>query len=74
VTFFVNIVDPGGIPTFGEGLEASWDLLVALGRLLLLIAGATLPFLWLPVAFWFAWRMWRNRNGVRSTEEPSITA
>jgi len=74
VTFFVNIVDPGGIPTFGEGLEASWDLLVALGRLLLLIAGATLPFLWLPVVFWFAWRMWRNRNGVRSTEEPSITA
>ncbi|HJQ75776.1 MAG TPA: DUF4349 domain-containing protein [Acidimicrobiia bacterium] len=73
-TFFVDTVDPGGIPSFSEGLEASWDLLVALGRLALLIAGAILPFLWVPVVAWLAWRMWRSRNGMSPAEETEAPA
>lgn len=74
VTFFVDTVDPGGIPGFTEGLDASWDLLVALGRLALLIAGAVLPFLWVPVAAWLGWRMWRSRNRMGPVEETDVTA
>lgn len=73
VTFFVDTVDPGGIPGFTEGLDASWDLLVALGRLALLIAGAVLPFLWVPVAAWLGWRMWRSRNRMGPVEETEAT-
>lgn len=73
VTFFVDTVDPGGIPGFTEGLDASWDLLVALGRLALLIAGAVLPFLWVPVAAWLGWRMWRSRNRMGRVEETEAT-
>jgi Domain of unknown function (DUF4349) len=74
VTFFVDTVDPGGIPSFGEGLEVSWELLVALGRLALLFAGAVLPFLWVPVVVWLGLKVWRSRNGMSPTEEPEATA
>ena len=49
VTVFIQAVDPGGIPTFSEGLEASWDVLVNLGQVLILFAGALLPFFWVPI-------------------------
>ncbi len=32
VTVFIQAVDPGGIPTFAEGLQGSWELLVDGGR------------------------------------------
>lgn len=67
VSFFVDSIDPGGIPSFAEGLEASWELLVDLGSLLLLVAGAALPFLWVPVLVVVALRMWR-RNGKTARE------
>lgn len=64
VSFFVNTADQGGIATFGDGLEASWDLLVSLGQILLLVAGALLPFAWVPLAVWLVWRFWRSRERV----------
>ena len=60
-SLLVDTVDPGGVPTFREGLEASWELLVTLGRVLLLAAGWLLPFLWLPVVLWLLWRGIRRR-------------
>lgn len=60
-TAFIGAVDPGGIPTFGEGLQASWDLLVSLGELLVLVAGALIPFIWVPVMIWVLLRLWRRR-------------
>lgn len=58
-TLFVDTVDPGGIPTFTEGLEASWELVVRLGQTLVLVLGALIPFLWVPLIAWLVWRMRR---------------
>ncbi|HEX6302288.1 MAG TPA: DUF4349 domain-containing protein [Acidimicrobiia bacterium] len=58
-TVFVDAVDPGGIPTFSEGLDASWELLVRLGQTLVLVLGALIPFFWVPLIAWFVWRMRR---------------
>lgn len=60
VTFFVGAADPGGIPTFSDGLGASWDLLVDLGQLVVLVAGALIPFIWVPIALWLLWRYLRR--------------
>ncbi len=57
VTIFIDAVDPGGIPGFTEGLQASWDVLVRLGRTLILVAGALIPFFWVPLVLWLLWRV-----------------
>ena len=62
VTILIDAVDPGGVPTFSEGLEASWHLLISLGQVLILLAGALMPFIWVPLLLWFLWRMWRRRS------------
>jgi hypothetical protein len=59
VTVFLNTVDPGGIPSFTEGLEVSWELLVRLGQSLVLVLGALIPFFWVPLVVWLVWRMRR---------------
>jgi hypothetical protein len=59
VTVFVDTVDPGGIPTFTEGLQASWELLVRFGQTVVLVLGALIPFIWIPPIAWFVWRMRR---------------
>ena len=59
VSVFVDTVDPGGIPTFAAGLEASWELLVRFGQTLVLVVGAAIPFFWVPLIAWFVWRMRR---------------
>jgi hypothetical protein len=61
VTVFIQAVDPGGIPSFSEGLKASWEVLVNLGRVLILFAGAVLPFFWVPIVVWVIWRFARRR-------------
>jgi hypothetical protein len=60
VTIFVDTVDPGGIPTFTEGLQASWQLLVNLGQALILALAALIPFFWVPVLVWFLWTRMRR--------------
>ncbi|HUG08771.1 MAG TPA: DUF4349 domain-containing protein [Acidimicrobiia bacterium] len=60
VTVFVDTVDPGGIPSFTEGLQASWQLLVRLGQTLVLALGALIPFFWIPLLGWFAWTRMRR--------------
>jgi len=62
-TAFVNAVDPGGIASFSDGLEASWEVLVRIGQLLVLALGALLPFIWIPILAWFIWR-WRRPAGA----------
>jgi hypothetical protein len=64
VTVFVDTVDPGGIPTFAEGLEASWEILVRLGQTLILVLGASIPFFWVPLVGWLIWRMRRPARVV----------
>ena len=67
VSTFISAVDPGGIPTFAEGVAASWDLLVNLGQGALLVFGALIPFLWLPLAAFLAWRYLGRRRGPVET-------
>ena len=62
ITIFIDAVDPGGIPTFTDGLQASWDVLVRLGQTLLLTVGALIPFIWVPVVLWLVWRVRRTRS------------
>ncbi len=61
-TIFIGAVDPGGIPTFSEGLQASWDLLVSLGEWIVLVVGALIPFVWVPVMLWLLLRALRRRT------------
>lgn len=69
VTVFIQAVDPGGIPSFSEGLKASWEVLVNLVRSLILVAGAIIPFFWVPIVAWLVWRLIRRR-----TEETGAAA
>lgn len=71
VTMFIQAVDPGGIPTFTEGLQASWGFLADLARVLILAAGALIPFFWVPIVLWLAWRFLRRRSNA---EAPSSSA
>lgn len=68
---YIDAYDPGGIPTFGEGLEASWEFLVRLGQVLVLIVGTLVPFLWVPVVAIVSWRYVRNRPKSGGRSEPA---
>ena len=70
VTIFIDAVDPGGIPSFTDGLQASWDLLVRLGQVLILFAGTLIPFFWVLLVLWFLWRMRRNRS-IQTPSDPA---
>ncbi len=49
----IDTVVPEGIPTFTDGLERSWDLLVRFVQYLFLAAGMLLPFIWVvPLVWW----------------------
>jgi hypothetical protein len=61
VSMGIDAVDPGGLPGFTDGLQASWEALLAIGGLVILFAGAVLPFIWLIPLLWLAWR-WRQRR------------
>jgi hypothetical protein len=68
---FVQAVDPGGIPSFTEGLEASWELLIRLGQIFVLVLGALLPFFWVPLLIWFVWRLRRRPVSAEATADSS---
>jgi len=55
----VQAVDPPGLPSFSDGLQASWDALLTVRDLIVLLAGLLVPFLWIPVAIWLYLR-WRK--------------
>ncbi|MDJ0925777.1 MAG: DUF4349 domain-containing protein [Acidimicrobiia bacterium] len=61
VSMGIDAVDPGGLPGFTDGLEASWDAVLTIGGLIVLFAGALLPFIWVIPLLWLLWR-WRKRH------------
>jgi hypothetical protein len=71
VTMFINAVDPGGVPSFTEGLEASWEVLVRLGQIFVLVLGALIPFFWVPLVLWLLWRMRRQPAEATADSSPS---
>jgi len=59
----LNLVasDPGGIPGFSEGLERSWEVLIDFVKIVILLVGLALPFLWVLILGWFYMR-WRKQR------------
>jgi len=64
-TVLLEAVDPGGLPGFSEGLDSSVDVLQTLGGVVVLVAGAVIPFAWLLLVLGVAirWRRGRERGG-----------
>jgi hypothetical protein len=80
VSMPISALDPGGLPGFGDGMEASMEALFTIGGLLILFAGAILPFIWvLPIA-WLLYRWSQRReterkaSGVVSGTPPWVAA
>jgi hypothetical protein len=71
-TATIQAVDPGGLPTFRDGLEASWAALVTLGELIVLAVGALIPFVWIIPIVWLVRRRRTSEpvTVIRSDEEP----
>ena len=67
-TVTLEAFDPGGIPTFREGVEDSWDVLVNLGRFLLHVAGLALPFIWVIPLLWLGKRRMDSRREDKAAE------
>jgi len=63
--FQIRAVDPGGVPSFSEGLAASWELLKSIGLVALLAVGVLLPFAWVIVVLLLGWRWFAARNEKR---------
>jgi hypothetical protein len=75
-TATLQAVDPGGLPTFRDGLDASWAALVTLGELLVLAVGAIIPFVWIIPIVWLVHRRRKQEPMMvdRSDEEPEPEA
>jgi uncharacterized coiled-coil protein SlyX len=74
VSMNIEASDPGGLPGFQDGLEASWSALLGIGGVLILFAGAALPLI-VPVAVLLALILWfvrrgKNGNAAETAEEP----
>lgn len=69
----LTVTDPVGIPSFLDGVEASWQVLVDLGRWMILVAGSLLPFAWLPLLGWWLLRR-RRQHKIQSPFEPTPPA
>ena len=68
----VESIEEDGIPSFTEGLQASWQWLVSLGEYVLVAAGAVIPFIWIPIALFFALRWW-GRGPETAPPDPDHT-
>jgi hypothetical protein len=69
-TATLQAIDPGGLPTFQDGLEASWQALVTLGELLILAVGTLLPFVWIVPIVWLVRRRRTVKPTIETREEP----
>ncbi len=63
----ITFVEDDSLPGFRDSLEASWDVLVTLAGVAVVLAGVLLPFVWLPVIAWLAYRWWQGRRAEPAT-------
>lgn len=63
----IEAVAAVGIPGFTEGVAASWDILVRLVQVVVLVAGGLLPFIWVPALALFWWHR-RSRAAKLAVE------
>ncbi len=64
-TLLLQAEDPGGVPSFSDGLSGAWSVLVTVGQVAVLVAGAVIPFLWVPLVLWLGWWWWSRRRRPR---------
>jgi len=70
VAMSIESIDPGGLPGFRDGLTASWNALLAVGGLLVLLGAAILPFIWIIPLVWLVWLWQRRRDRTRAEGGP----
>ncbi len=69
--FDYRVAPDDSLPTFVDGLRASWGAVVTLSRIGVLAAGVAIPFFWLPlVALGLLWLGRRLRPLVRPDAAP----
>jgi hypothetical protein len=73
-SYFFDAVDPGGVPSFAEGLTASLDFLARMGRVALLFLAVLLPFVWMAPVAWLAWHLRRRRQAARPLDADELVA
>ncbi len=73
VSMTIDALDPGGLPGFAEGLQASVDALLAIIGLIVLFAGALLPFIWVVPVGWLLWSRRKRRNERRTAASATST-
>jgi hypothetical protein len=73
----LRVVEDDSLPGFGDALGAAWRALQRLWGAIVVLAGAVLPFLWIPVlvlGFWWLGRRRSSRNEhppVPPSDEPT---
>ncbi len=65
---FVEV--PEEAPGFGDGLDAGVSTLAGIGRVLAVLAGFVLPFIWVLPIVWFGGRWVLRRRRLRSAPPP----
>lgn len=73
VSMSIEALDPGGLPGFADGLEASVDALLAIVGLIVLFAGAVLPFVWVIPLGWLLWN-WQKRRHAQRVSQPATAS
>jgi hypothetical protein len=71
-SYFFDAVDPGGVPSFAEGLSASLDFLARMGRVALLFLAVMLPFIWIVPVAWLVWHLRRRRQAGRPLDTDEL--
>ncbi|NNE94832.1 MAG: DUF4349 domain-containing protein [Acidimicrobiales bacterium] len=70
--FAVPVFPAQTAPGFGDGLRTGWNGLSELVRVVLLLAGVALPFIWAFPAAFFAYRAWRRRDNPATETTLSV--
>jgi hypothetical protein len=58
---FLRIARDNSLPGFGDGLTAAWEAMQQVFGVVVLGAGAAIPFLWVPLAAAGVW-LWQRRR------------
>ncbi|MFW2382705.1 MAG: DUF4349 domain-containing protein [Acidimicrobiales bacterium] len=67
----LSVIPRQTAPGFADGLNTGWQGLTEIIRMVLVVAGFLLPFIWaFPIAF-FAFRAWRRRQQVLTAVVPA---
>ncbi|MFN0028913.1 MAG: DUF4349 domain-containing protein [Acidimicrobiales bacterium] len=66
----LNVEEDTSVPGFITSFTTGWGALVAFLQVLLMLAGALLPFAWLPVGIYVVVRWLRSRKARRGTIGP----